>query len=476
MLYSLIVVIQLFFWQGRINHTMKFNFEKKYITIGIITFFVAAASICFYYLIFHSESFFDKLKAVCVIASPVIYGIIVAYLLTPIVNYFEKKLLEPLFTQKGILTVRKRKYMRMISVTMALIVVVVAFFGFFSIVIPNLIISIKNISSQFSSYMQTLSFWSNKFFDDYPEIEVLVMNFLNEYSGEFTNYLNNNIIPQVESLVKTVSLSLISLLKFLWNFIIGVIIAIYVLFSKETFAGQAKKIMYALFSSKNANQIISDTRFISDTFIGFISGKIVDSVIIGFLCFAGTSFLKLPYPLLLSVIVGVTNVIPFFGPYLGAVPCALLVLMVNPVQCIYFIIFIFLLQQLDGNVIGPKILGESTGLSGFWVIFSITIFGGLWGIPGMIVGVPFFAVIYAMTKRYTERKLKKKGLPTESDKYLNVKKIDGDVFILKNQNEHKRFFKLSFGRKSGSTANKLEEIEETPNTDEKKKEPEEKGE
>ncbi len=439
---------------------MKFNIDKKYITIGIISFFVIAASICFYYLVFHSESFFEKINAVFVIASPVIYGIIVAYLLTPIVNYFEKKLLEPVFTQKGDMTSRKKKYMRMISVTITMLVVILVFYGFFSIVIPNLVISIKNISSQFSSYMQTLRYWSNKFFNDYPEIETIVAEFLSSYSGKFSDYLNNSIIPQVESLVKTVSLSLISVLKFLWNFIIGVVIAIYVLFSKETFAGQAKKITYALFSSKNANQIISDTRFISETFIGFISGKIVDSVIIGFLCFAGTSILKLPYPLLISVIIGVTNVIPFFGPYLGAIPCAFLVFMVNPIQCIYFIIFIFLLQQLDGNVIGPKILGESTGLSGFWVIFSITIFGGLWGVPGMIIGVPFFAVIYAMTKRYTERKLKKKGLPTESNRYLNVKKIDGDVFILKNQNEHKRFFKFSFGRKTEQTGNKLEEIEE----------------
>ncbi|MBQ2936875.1 MAG: AI-2E family transporter [Lachnospiraceae bacterium] len=439
---------------------MKFNIEKKYITIGITAFFVFASAICFYYLIFHSESFYEKINSFFVIASPVIYGVIVAYLLTPIVNFFEKKLLEPLFTQKEDMTIRKKKYMRMISVTMTMIVVIIAFYGFFSIVIPNLVISIRNISSQFSSYVQTLNYWSKKFFDDYPEIEMLVVEFLDMYSGEFNDYLNNSIIPQIESLVKTVSLSLISVLKFLWNFIIGVVIAIYVLFSKETFAGQAKKIVYAMFSTRNANQIISDTHFISETFIGFISGKIVDSVIIGFLCFAGTSFLKLPYPLLISVIVGVTNVIPFFGPYLGAIPCAILVFMVNPVQCIYFVIFVFLLQQLDGNVIGPKILGESTGLSGFWVIFSITIFGGLWGVPGMIIGVPVFAVIYAMTKRHTERKLKKKGLPIESDKYLNVKKIDGDIFVFRNQDEKKRFFKFSFMKKTEHEGNKLEEIEE----------------
>ena len=446
---------------------MKFNIDKKYIAIGLMSFLVIAASICFYYLIFHSDRFFDKLNAIFVIASPVIYGIIVAYLLTPIVNFFEKKILEPLFTQKGMINSQKKKYMRMISVSMTMIVVAISFYGFFSILIPNLIISIKNISSQFSSYIQTLNYWSNRFFDNYPEIEILVIEFIEMYTGEFNNYLNNSIIPQIESLVKTVSLSLISVLKVLWNFIIGVVIAIYVLFSKETFAGQAKKMMYALFSTRTANIIISDTRFISQTFIGFICGKIVDSIIIGFLCFAGTSLLNIPYPLLISVIVGITNVIPFFGPYLGAIPCSLLVFMVNPIQCIYFIIFIFLLQQLDGNVIGPKILGESTGLSGFWVIFSITIFGGLWGVPGMIVGVPIFAVIYAMINRHAERKLKKKGLPTESVKYLNVKKIDGNEFILNNQNEQKRFFRFPFLKKVDKIINKLEEIDENTDIEER---------
>ncbi len=138
----------------------------------------------------------------------------------------------------------------------------------------------------------------------------------------------------------------------------------------------------------------------------------------------------MPYAILVSVIVGVTNVIPFFGPYLGAIPSALLILLVNPLKCLYFIIFIIILQQLDGNVIGPKILGQSTGLSGFWVIFSITIFGGLWGVAGMIVGVPLWAVIYALVKRSIGRKLKNKGLPTETQKYLNVEKIKGKEFIM----------------------------------------------
>ena len=291
--------------------------------------------------------------------------------------------------------------------------------------------------------MQNQINWSYKFLDDNPDIADMVIRFLDTYSEKFLDYINNNIMPQMETLVKQVSLSLISVLKVLWNFIIGMIISIYVLYNKETFAGQGKKLTYAFLSTKTANQFIQDIRFTSDTFIGFISGKIIDSIIIGFICFAGTSILKTPYALLVSVIVGVTNVIPFFGPYLGAIPSAILILMVNPIKCIYFIIFIVILQQIDGNIIGPKILGQSTGLSGFWVIFSITVFGGIMGIPGMIIGVPFFAVIYAMIKRITNRMLSKKGLPTETSKYLDVHYIDdNDELIARPVEQKNTFFKL----------------------------------
>ena len=245
-------------------------------------------------------------------------------------------------------------------------------------------------------------------------------------------------------ILRQVSLSMISLLKALWNFIIGFIISIYVMYNKESFAAQGKKLVFALMNTNTANQLIKDVRFTSDTFIGFISGKILDSFIIGCICFAGTSIMETPYALLVSVIVGVTNVIPFFGPYLGAIPSAILILMVNPIKCIYFIIFIIILQQVDGNIIGPKILGGSTGLSGFWIIFSITIFGGIMGIPGMIIGVPFFAVLYALIRRFSNRLLEKRGLPTETKMYLDVDYIDADrTFIPRDERQkRKSFFKI----------------------------------
>ena len=418
---------------------MKIKFNRKMVMTGIIAFLVIAASICFYYLIFRSEAFSAKIKTFISILSPVIYGIIIAYLLTPIVNFLERRMLKPLFTKKTIeITQKKKKYMRVISVILSLLLVILLLYAFISVIVPEVSRSIIAISYQFPYYIRNLTQFSNKLLQDNPTLNDLFTQFVDDYSGEFSSFLNKTIIPQTQEILKHISLSLLSLFKTMWNVIIGAIISVYVLFNKELFAGQAKKIAYALLNTDHANTFIKDIRFTSQTFIGFLSGKIVDSIIIGILCFIGLSILKMPYAILVSVIVGITNIIPFFGPYLGAIPSALLILLVNPLKCLYFIIFILILQQLDGNVIGPKILGQSTGLSGFWVIFSITIFGGLWGVAGMIVGVPLWAVIYALVKRTIGRKLKSKGLPAETQEYLKVEKIKDKEFIMLDSDTSKR--------------------------------------
>ncbi len=445
---------------------MKFELEKKYLRAGITAFLVIAASICFYYLVFHGDKFSVQIHAIFTVMNPVIYGIIIAYLLTPLVNNLESHVLEPIFNRSIRLNkVKQRKHMRFISILLTLLIVGVLIYGFFSILIPNIIKSIRTISYQFPYYVQNLTRWSSKFLEDNPEIEQIFVQFLDSYSEEFTNYLNTSIVPQMETIVKQVSLSMIGLLKIFWNFIIGFIISIYVLYNKEVFAGQAKKIVFAILNTKTANQFIKDIRFTSDTFIGFISGKILDSFIIGCICFVCTSVMKTPYALLVSVIVGVTNVIPFFGPYLGAIPSAILIMMVSPIKCLYFVIFIFILQQVDGNFIGPKILGESTGLSGFWVIFSITIFGGIFGIPGMIIGVPFFAVLYALARRITNRMLKKRGLPTDTQNYLDVDYIENiDTFVPTNiNNKKKSFFKFKFKKEVQQPSDHVDNVESTTN-------------
>ena len=202
------------------------------------------------------------------------------------------------------------------------------------------------------------------------------------------------------------------------------IVSVYLLFSKETFIGQFKKLTYALFKPKRANIIIETARKSNEIFGGFISGKILDSAIIGVIAYIVLAIMKMPDTVLVAVIIGVTNVIPFFGPFIGAVPSFIIIVLQNPIQGLYFLIFIVVLQQIDGNIIGPKILGSSTGLSAFWVVFAILVFGGLWGFPGMLLGVPLMAVIYYVAQKTVSYFLKKRGLTTDTLAYVYLTKVD----------------------------------------------------
>ncbi|MBO5472924.1 MAG: AI-2E family transporter [Lachnospiraceae bacterium] len=406
---------------------MKFRFDKKYLYWGITAFLVIAASILFYYILFHSSKFSQSVHALIRIAMPVIDGFVLAYLIAPVLNHIEGRVIKPLYTKAKVpMTPKNKRRMRAFSILVTIVLILVVLYEFFSLVIPEVIRSIQSIIFQFPVYVNNLTNWALGLMKNNPDLEKVVNDLLDRYSVRILEYFNTNLLPYINDLIKTLSLSVIGIFKAMWNFIIGFIISIYLLGSKERFAGQAKKIAYALFDRKGGNELITNFRFIHSTFIGFIGGKIIDSIIIGIICFVCTSIIDTPYALLVSVIVGVTNVIPFFGPYIGAIPSTFLVLMVDPKQALYFVILILIIQQFDGNVLGPKILGDSTGLSGFWVIFAITIFGGLFGVLGMVVGVPIFAVFYAAVRSVVNRLLRKKELPTQIQPYMTVGQINDE--------------------------------------------------
>lgn len=404
---------------------MKFKFDKKYLYWGITGFLSLAGAILFYYILFHRSNFMGGLDKFITIAMPIIDGFVLAYLFTPILNAIENKIMKPLYKKTGIsITPKVKKRMRACSILATLVVVLLVLYELFALILPEVIRSIQSIIFQFPIYVNNLSNWALLMLKDNPDLEATVNALINQYSTKILENLNTNLLPHINEVLKTVSLSMIGVFKALWNLIIGFIISVYLLGSKEKFAGQAKKIVYAVFDREAGNEIVSNFRFVHSTFIGFLGGKIVDSIIIGIICFVCTSVIGTPYSILVSVIIGVTNVIPFFGPWIGGIPSALLVLMVDPKQALYFGILIIVIQQFDGNILGPKILGDSTGLSGFWVIFSITIFGGLFGVLGMIVGVPIFAVFYAGVKSLINRILHKKNLPTDLSPYMTVGRIE----------------------------------------------------
>ena len=407
---------------------MKKN--KNHIRWGLTAFLVILASLISYYIIFHIDNFKGILSNIIVILMPVIDGMVIAYLLTPLLNYFERKLIKPFC---NILPFKlKPKPQRMCSIFVTMVVVFFGFYVFFAMVIPQISSSIMTIIEQFPTYVNTLTIWVSQILNDNPDFATFITDMINEYSVDLNNFFNTKIIPEINNVIMTVSMSVVSILKELWNLVIGIIISFYLLGSKEKYAAQAKKIVYAFFSLETANRFISNTRFANKTFGGFFVGKIIDSIIIGILCFICTSIMGTPFCVLISVIVGVTNIIPFFGPFLGAIPSILLILFIDPIQALYFLIFVLILQQVDGNIIGPKILGSSTGLSSFWVIFSITLFGGLLGIFGMIIGVPIFAIIFASIKSLVESKLAIKELPVETAKYLRLLYINPENIELIN--------------------------------------------
>lgn len=410
---------------------MKIKLNNKYVRWGVTAFLVIAAGILFYYFVFHSSNILSGLNKLINILMPVVFGLAMAYLLTPVMNYIETKLLIPICDRLKIRQSPHRSaIIRGMSIFFTTFLFITLIYMLIHMLVSQLVPSIQNIIINFDSYTRNFMNWINRMMDDNPEVKNYVLQLVDQYSERLDDYISQ-LPSNAMVLLKTVTNTATNTISVLWNFLIGFIISIYFMASKEKFKAQAKKMCYAMFERDTANIVIRNFRFTHETFIGFLGGKIIDSIIIGILCFIGVSIMRLPYGALISVIIGVTNVIPFFGPYLGAIPSAILILIVNPthpLQCVYFLVFILALQQFDGNILGPKILGESTGLTSFWVIFAITFFGGLFGVFGMIVGVPLFAVIYAAVKSVVNTALAKKELPIELDKYEKLEYVDDAGF------------------------------------------------
>ncbi len=399
---------------------------------------VIICCICFFYVVANLNHIFGYVGFLFSLITPVIYGAVIAFLLNPLMKSYHRLILYPFSRGDKVPSKRMTKVSYGISIGLALVsgILIITILGF--LIVPQLLNSIISLSNtlptQADNYYQYIvhKIENNPFLAQ--RLQEMVLNATNMLDNWVNNelypWLRSELLPNVNSLAKQFADGLMNFLNVLYNLFIGCIVAIYLLSGKEKFIAQAKKGIYGLFGKKQADVVLHYTRITNEMFSGFISGKIVDSTIIGIICFVAMSIIHLPYAMLVSVIIGVTNIIPVFGPYIGAVPSALLILIVSPIQCLYFIILIVVLQQLDGNIIGPTILGESTGLSAFWVLFSILIFGGMWGIGGMLIGVPLFAVIYRIIKDSIELRLYKKGLRTTTQGYLNLKSIyidDKDV-------------------------------------------------
>ena len=357
------------------------------------------------------------------ILAPVIYGAVFAYLLNPVYNRVQAAVMK--MTEKIITQEEGRKRMGGFLGTLAsLFLLVAVVVGLISMLIPQLINSISGVMETLPASINNLEIWLEKVLADNPDLEQQVMQHYGAAADYLQNWLTNVVVPNIYRIIGSVSSGVVLVVRAVFDILIGLIVMVYLLNMKEKLLAQAKMIIYGLFPLKIANKVIEEGRYVHQVFGGFIIGKLLDSLIIGLICFVLLGFANMPYVLLVSVIVGVTNVIPFFGPFIGAIPSAFLILLSDPMKCLYFLIFILLLQQFDGNILGPKILGDSTGLSSFWVLFSILLFGGLMGFVGMIIAVPTFAVIYRLVTEFTTWKLGKKALSDSLDSYDRLDYID----------------------------------------------------
>ncbi len=402
---------------------MKKSSQSPYFKWGLTAFVVIIASICFFFSIFKMQGLFSAIGKFIDILKPFIYGAVVAYFLLPIYNALFKKL-RPALTRMLKSSKRAAAWSKMISSIASVMLLIVLVAALLYMVLPQLAASILSLTYSMPDYPAQISAWLENFLQTSPDIQGALMHVYNDFSDWIVRWIQDSMLP---SLIMVMGGSLMGTVNMLKKVVVGIIIGIYILNSKDLFAAQAKKAAYSIFSTEHANLFIKNTRFIHRVFGGFITGKLLDSLIIGMITFVFMSFFSMPYVVLISVIIGITNFIPFFGPFIGAVPCSFLVLMVDPMQCLYFIIFILVLQQFDGNILGPKILGDSTGLSSFWVMFAILIGGGLFGFVGMVIGVPLFAVLYSLISSLIDRSLSDKKLPVKTASYFYTDHIDPDT-------------------------------------------------
>ena len=378
---------------------MKNQYSKLIIRM-LVVFGAFALSILFFFILNNLSIIHEFTGQLTYILRPFVFGAVIAYLLKPICKWFEKIYVR-------ILSPQRIKLCESIAEFTGIVIGLIIFFALLIIIIPNMLDSLMALSMSLPKKMELLVVEIQSRFAE----DEMLLNYFNmvydSVSNMITNWINESLIPQLQIIITGIGTSVKNIVYIFKDLFIGIIVSIYFLRGRKKFAKQGKIIIHSIFKNPVADSIIQEISYADRTFTGFIVGKIIDSAIIGVLCYVFCFLSDMPNGILVSVIVGVTNVIPFFGPYIGAIPSLLIICIDSPSKALVFLVFILVLQQVDGNIIGPKILGDSTGLSSFWVLFAIMFFGGLYGLVGMIIGVPLFAIIYDIIKKLVVRGLRR---------------------------------------------------------------------
>ena len=383
---------------------MKLYTNKKYNTVALYAIIVIAINVLIVTAIFKFDAILSILSTLLDVMMPIIWGLGLAFLMNPLMVTGER------LYSKAFKNSKRPKLKRAIAVVFAAVIFLAIIVGVIAVVVPEFANSFNHIVENVSSLVDNAQDWISKTLKNYPKVQSALNDWIKNFSSDLTKFQ-----PILENIVDSAA----NFVGILYNFVLGFIVSIYLLLGKEVHLAQTKKVILAKFRKSTANKIFHFGNDANLVFSGFLTGKIIDSIIIGILCFIGLTIIGMPYNVIISVIVGVTNIIPFFGPFIGAVPSAFLVFLEEPKMVIWLLLFIFLLQQFDGNILGPKILGGTTGLPAIWVMIALFIGGGLFGFVGMLLGVPTFALLYKITRENINEKLKRKKMPTDTQYYID---------------------------------------------------------
>lgn len=407
---------------------------KQYRALMLSIFITSAAVIIFFFIIYRFTGLSRAIDTFITVMQPFVIGIVMAFLMNPIMMFLERRLL-PRFLKKSKEPRKTKRRVRTLTTILSLLVLVGVVSLFIGMVVPRFISTLNELFDNMNEKIEGVLDWANDI--TRGNYEDTLMNAKNEENIEnalssaqdwVRKYLN---LGEQDEIVETITRWGISVGRLVVNILLGMVISVYILLIKEQFKGQSKKLIFGAFETKTANAIVRFLRKTNEIFYGFIIGKIIDSIIIGFICYFCMLIMRMPYAVLSSVVIGFTNLIPVFGPYIGAVPTVIIIFVTNPVKGIYFLIFVVILQQIDGNIIGPKILGDSTGLPSFWVVAGVVLGGGLFGVPGMILGVPTMAVLYYLFGELSMYLLRRRGLPETTRTYIKAEEIDPDTLEIK---------------------------------------------
>lgn len=379
---------------------------KEHFYSGLSLFIALALAILFYYLLSLMPQILKGLSGFVRIIMPFIYGAVFAYLLVPVCNYAERGIRKVFRLKEGTGLYRAA---RPIGVVFSFVFALLMIGVLMLLVIPQVWTAVNDIMEVAPKNYERLVKAVTKFFASYPQIVEWISKYSDDVYNYGYNFLQTKILPNLAQYMGGISNGVLTAVTGVLNVVVGLIVSVYLLLSRGRFLTQAKMILYSVFKKPIADKVCEEASFADDTFSGYINGKVIDSILVGVVAAVGAAIMKVPYPILMGVVIGITNMIPIFGPFIGMVPCTIIILLIDPIKAIYYIIFNIILQQVEGNILAPLILGDSTGLSGFWVLFAITVFGGWWGFMGMIIGVPIFAVIYHLIRQAVQYGLIKKG-------------------------------------------------------------------